>query len=191
MAAKAKTAPTRKRGRPPLPEGEGKRYPLSMRTTKALRSRLEAARIDSGRSLAQEVEHRLDDSFRAEKYLAIICGGGETAKLFKQIINVRELIEYRCGKLEWNVLEIHEAYLTAVSALVAYKRPAAKGEGLALGDDQDLRPEPLDEHRASEAREVGLAAAWTIFKRGIDTLVADMEARIAAEKQSQAKGKSP
>jgi predicted HicB family RNase H-like nuclease len=52
-----------KRGRKPLPEGEGKRAPLSMRTTQSLRVKLELAAAQSGRSLAQEVEHRLEQSF--------------------------------------------------------------------------------------------------------------------------------
>lgn len=46
------------------PSEDGKRTPLNMRTTRQLRDRLaEAARV-SGRSLAQEVEFRLEDSFR-------------------------------------------------------------------------------------------------------------------------------
>jgi TraY domain len=45
----------------------GKRYPLNMRTTKETRDRLEAAAAASGRSLAQEVEHRLEQSFSGER----------------------------------------------------------------------------------------------------------------------------
>lgn len=47
-----------------LPKGEGKRVPLNMRTTKETRARLERAAADSGRSLVQEVEYRLEMSFR-------------------------------------------------------------------------------------------------------------------------------
>jgi hypothetical protein len=49
-----------------LPPEAGKRHPLNMRTTKALRERLENAARESGRSLVQEVEHRLELSFRDE-----------------------------------------------------------------------------------------------------------------------------
>lgn len=45
------------------PAGDGKRYPLNMRTTKEARDQLESAAADSGRSLAQEVEYRLNRSF--------------------------------------------------------------------------------------------------------------------------------
>ena len=62
MALKSK----KKRGRPALPPGEGKRHPLNMRTTKDVRDRLEAAAAASGRSLVQEVEFRLQKSFSNE-----------------------------------------------------------------------------------------------------------------------------
>jgi hypothetical protein len=44
----------------------GKRYPLNMRTTREMRERLEASARASGRSLAQEVEIRLEQSFRVD-----------------------------------------------------------------------------------------------------------------------------
>jgi Arc-like DNA binding domain len=46
--------------------GGGKRYALGMRTTRETRERMEAAAIANGRSLAQEVEARLEASFRQE-----------------------------------------------------------------------------------------------------------------------------
>jgi hypothetical protein len=46
---------------------EGKRYPLNMRTTKEMREKLERAAAQSGRSLVQEVEHRLERSFDREE----------------------------------------------------------------------------------------------------------------------------
>ena len=47
----------------------GKRYPLNMRTTAAIRERLVEAAAQSGRSLAQEVEARLERSFRDQRLL--------------------------------------------------------------------------------------------------------------------------
>jgi Arc-like DNA binding domain len=46
--------------------GSGKRHPLNMRTTKETRDRLEASAIANGRSLAQEVESRLERSFEQD-----------------------------------------------------------------------------------------------------------------------------
>lgn len=45
----------------------GKRYPLNMRTTKELRDKIEEAAMASGRSLVQEVEFRLERSFRQQE----------------------------------------------------------------------------------------------------------------------------
>jgi hypothetical protein len=47
-----------------------KRFPLSLRTTKRLREKLEAAAAESGRSLAQEIELRLEMSFDREASVA-------------------------------------------------------------------------------------------------------------------------
>ena len=55
-----------KRGRKPLPPGEGKRVPLNMRTTLQVRGKLDAVARASGRSLVQEVEHRLERSFAVD-----------------------------------------------------------------------------------------------------------------------------
>jgi hypothetical protein len=47
--------------------GEGKKSPLNMRTTLALREKIEAACAKSGRSMVQEVEFRLERSFWLEE----------------------------------------------------------------------------------------------------------------------------
>jgi hypothetical protein len=49
-------------------EGSGKKSPLNMRTTQALREKLEMAAGLSGRSLVQEVEFRLEQSFDREDF---------------------------------------------------------------------------------------------------------------------------
>jgi hypothetical protein len=54
---------------------DGKRYPLNMRTTKETRERLERAAAASGRSLAQEVEYRLEKSFSEEDVFDRLIGG--------------------------------------------------------------------------------------------------------------------
>jgi hypothetical protein len=50
-----------RRGRPPLPAGEAKvkRYPLTIRSTKAMKEELSRAAKASGRSLAEDMEDRL------------------------------------------------------------------------------------------------------------------------------------
>jgi hypothetical protein len=51
---------------------KGKRYPLNMRTTRELRDRIEAAAHASGRSLVQEVEYRLEQSFQEEELMVVL-----------------------------------------------------------------------------------------------------------------------
>jgi hypothetical protein len=64
--------PVPRRGRPPLPPEDGKRYPLGIRTTKALRERILKASRASGRSLAQEIEFRLEQSFERDDFLRVV-----------------------------------------------------------------------------------------------------------------------
>ena len=51
-----------------------KRHPLNMRTTKDVRTRLERAAASSGRSLAQEVERRLERSLDFDRHLVVAQG---------------------------------------------------------------------------------------------------------------------
>src|SRR4051794_26300370 len=52
--------------------GEGKKSPLNMRTTPQLREKIEKAAGESGRSLVQEVEYRLERSFDRQDLLTEI-----------------------------------------------------------------------------------------------------------------------
>ena len=81
-----------------LPPGEGKRTPLNMRTTRELRERLEREAADSGRSLAQEVEVRLERSFRDEDALIKAFGGRKTYAVLRVMGSVAAQIQTRTGK---------------------------------------------------------------------------------------------
>jgi len=48
-------------------KGDGKKQPFNMRTTAALRKKIETAAGKSGRSLVQEVEYRVEMSFHHEE----------------------------------------------------------------------------------------------------------------------------
>lgn len=52
----------------------GKRYPLNMRTTKEIRDALEEVAKNSGRSLAQEVEARLERTFYLDASMMLTHG---------------------------------------------------------------------------------------------------------------------
>lgn len=50
-----------------MPDAEAKRSPLNLRTTSEMRQRLEAAAAENDRSITQEVERRLEQSFQDAK----------------------------------------------------------------------------------------------------------------------------
>jgi hypothetical protein len=56
----------KRRGRPPLPTERVRRHAIAIRTTKSLVDRLKQAGEASGRSLAREIEHRLERSFEVQ-----------------------------------------------------------------------------------------------------------------------------
>jgi len=64
--------PRRKRGRPPKYAGEGKRQNFSFRITPDMRERLIAAVKQSGRSLSEEVEFRLNRDLNWEQTKGVI-----------------------------------------------------------------------------------------------------------------------
>lgn len=84
-----------------LPKGKGKRVPLNMRTTNEMRARIERAAADSGRSLVQEVEFRLEQSFSDEsartELLFREAGGSHNYALGKLIAGLAHSIEMMAG----------------------------------------------------------------------------------------------
>jgi len=64
--SKAPQTKRKRPGRPPRGEYTDKRKTLSTRITSGLRDRLDKSADESGRSLSQEIEFRLDRSFRDE-----------------------------------------------------------------------------------------------------------------------------
>ena len=75
-------------------DGEGKRYPLNMRTTKEVRDLLERAAARSGRSLVQEVEYRIESSFRDDRWLKGI-GGANAELVVRAILHFLGLVQAR------------------------------------------------------------------------------------------------
>jgi hypothetical protein len=81
--------------------GQAKRHPLNMRTTEAMRRRLEQAVEASGRSLVQEVEHRLERSFTQDEAFEATLGGKHNADLIRAFTTATWLIERATGK-QWS-----------------------------------------------------------------------------------------
>jgi len=72
-----------RRGRPPTPTERAKRHAVGIRTTKALKDSLQRAADSSGRSVAQEIEFRLERSFESDEFLKEVFGTSRLQYIFK------------------------------------------------------------------------------------------------------------
>ena len=90
-----------------IPEGEGKRVPVMTRTTTELRSQIEQAAAKSGRSLAQEVERRLEQSFEPNALVKTL--------LLEVLYQIQQAIKANKGKeIDLNFwISLTEAVATA------------------------------------------------------------------------------
>ncbi len=101
MPKTIQTAKKRGRGRPKLAPGEGKRYPLSLRTTREIRELIEREAILSGRSLAQEAEYRIQKSFVDERAKYEEFGGPSLYWFMKALaVGARASVERLGGTFE-------------------------------------------------------------------------------------------
>ena len=85
------------RGRPPKSDAEAKRHPMGIRTTKDLKEKVEALAAANGRSVAAEIELRLEESIRREEQR----GGRHISAPLDIIAGVMGMAEERTGQ-RWN-----------------------------------------------------------------------------------------
>lgn len=84
-------------GRPPLKPEEGKRYTFSLRVSAQRRTELEQAAAESGRSISQELEMRIEQGARDTQ----ILGGPQTVNLLRMMAAAAQLIEARSNGKRW------------------------------------------------------------------------------------------
>jgi hypothetical protein len=126
-------------GRPPLAPGEGKKYPLAIRSTRELKAALVKASQTSGRSMAQEIEHRLEQSLYDQRHLgdALELGFGRQAAGLMLLIGcvIKPLLTRRPARGRVPGLSGHRAFAEmseAINALLELLDP--KGEPAWLRD---------------------------------------------------------
>ena len=88
----------RKRGRPKLADGAGKRSSFNTRITPHLKERLEQEAAINGRSLSEEIEFRLEQSFMFEQAKFSEFGGEENYKKFRTFAGMADLVSETTGK---------------------------------------------------------------------------------------------
>jgi hypothetical protein len=158
-------------GRPSQVPGQIKRVPLNMRTTPGTRARLEAAAEKSGRSLVQEVEFRLEQSFASDD----VFGGDEYRSIFQIFGAVAKIIEGRTGK-DFSDFETSVAIRQAWQELSYEAAPQAPKafKGLVEDLEEPAPPKPLqplefygrlgsEEDHETEVEK--FEAAWKDFLR--------------------------
>jgi hypothetical protein len=171
-----------------MPAGKGKRVPLNMRTTQELRARVAKAAADSGRSLVQEVEARLEQSFLEEDAASRAFGGRDTAVFLRWLGAAAELTETLTGK-EWlrdwgTFLAVRGAWNGLIARAVP-PEPKDWEESLEeakayfpIPELPDLPSEPLPEHGPE-----GLAA----FERAMAEWKAESEKQELWMKEAEEK----
>jgi hypothetical protein len=109
----------RKRGRPALSEEEARRANVSFRTTPQVRDKIVAAAQTAGRSVAQEVELRLEQSFAREGE----AGSRSTAILADFIRLAAGIIEAKTGKRWTEDADTFSRVSQAIRSFMAQNQP--------------------------------------------------------------------
>jgi hypothetical protein len=170
---KGQVRPARQRGRPALPTEEVKRHALGIRTTKGLKDALQHAAESSGRSVAQEIEFRLEQSFRQEAYardlremLALALGADVAAITLAMGLAIRDVA--RWGQLPPNTNLLSDPFIfnqarAAVSRVIDSVKP--EGDPARLPGHADML---LPETQASAEQwrmlgpDIGAQVCWRI-----------------------------
>lgn len=132
--------------RPPVEAA--RRVPLSLRTTPDLRGKLSLAAGQSGRSLAQEVEFRLEESFRAQQtmrlyeriaYLAervgATIGDSDTGSLLTKLaVAIDNMERYQGVRWIEEASDLSEYDLNVKDIMAAYKHVRARRRAVSLTD---------------------------------------------------------
>ena len=99
-------------GRPPLPADQRKRPSLAFRPTPELRKNLESSAADSGGSLSQEIERRLELSYSDHEARLRGFGSEGRLKLLRALSRAVDMVELITGK---------DAFADPTAAEGAYK----------------------------------------------------------------------
>jgi hypothetical protein len=150
-----------------------------MRTTRELRERLEREAADSGRSLVQEVEFRLERSFRDEDTLIEAFGGRDTCDVLRVMGSVAAQIKTRKGKTaaDWKTgLAIYHAWKRLIHDWVP--RPPAEfyAEVERLFDDvPDAPKRPVEPARGGLLVPRASEEEWEAYRESLPNFVKDCE----------------
>lgn len=161
------------RGRPRKEPVPGERHPVTVRLGARSKGDLEVAADQTGRSLSQEIEFRLELSFRDDQTL----GGGETAMLLRTLAAVIWNIEERTGA-SWRkdyptAMAVSAALATAIRAMSPKPDAIDNSVPADVLDRQGITIEP---HAAARAAEYD-AELESAFQLGDELMVTELRRR--------------
>ena len=152
---------------------EGRRVPLSLRTTQSVRARLTDAAIKSGRSLTQEVEFRLEKSLeqdslvktyenlaRAADDVMAVIGSGDTRHLLMRIAEGIAAIEEAQGtkwcteKADLDAYDLNLAdTMESIRRFRLKRRQATMSDYIAMAAPFAAKDGPVFAPEGSEAQD--------------------------------------
>ncbi len=177
---------TRRTGRPPSTPGQPKRSAFNTRLRAKIKKRLEFEAERAGRSLSEEIEIRLEQSFRDEDALIEAFGGRHTHSVLKVMGSLAAHIQTRTGKSasdDWKTgLAVGRAWKRLIFDWLA-KPPAewiAEVERLSDMPEAPERPVPLVVRAATEEEEKAYLKGPQNFEKDLETFMIAFDKREAA-----------
>lgn len=109
----------RGRGRPPLPPGEGKRFPVGCRVTEETRDWLNREAARSVRSVAQQMEHIFERAAGNVTWGQRDFGDETTYQMMRALATAKKMAELSTGKSAYEDPETTQLALTAMKRVLA------------------------------------------------------------------------
>jgi hypothetical protein len=97
--APEKSSTKRRLGRPPKPKEELKSRNLTFRAREKLRDSLQQAAHENGRSISEEIEYRLESTFKEQEVIIRALGGPDAEYLVRPILFFLGLLRTR--QIKW------------------------------------------------------------------------------------------
>lgn len=150
-----------KRGRPATGE-KAKREVIAVRATQEFRAKIDRAAAASGRSMSQEIEYRLEQSFKEDEDL----GGVEQAEILRLTQTIMDHVSARMGRSWLEDATGAEIVASAVSRLLrilaAFVESSSEPAPLDYTDDVRAALEDYEKERKAWEADHGHKAIATL-----------------------------
>jgi hypothetical protein len=137
--------------------GDGKRYPVNVRVTYELRRDLERAAAETGRSLTQELESRLETSLAKKTQLDAIWGW-DLNPIFHAVAHALWRIEALTGKRWWEDEDTYDRFKRTAAVITENYRRTISQDFLQFkpASYQETLDQSPDEQAVATAAAVGI-----------------------------------